>query len=120
MKRFLCLLLVLGCSVSFGQSAHPATVSWTAPTANTDGTAISATLTYNLYQGLQGASLAKVQTGISTTTATVSTGLTPGTTQCFAVTAVANGVESAQSTSACLAIVFPTPGAPSQITVVIR
>lgn len=100
--------------------SQTATVSWTAPLKNTDGSSIASTLTYNLYQAVQGASLKKVQTGLSSTAATVTDGLTPGTTQCFTVTAVANGAESAQSATACSAIPFPTPGVPTQITVVVR
>jgi hypothetical protein len=95
-----------------------AALSWTAPTTNTDGTAITATLTYNIYQGLTGA-LAKVQSGVTTTAATITAGLTAGTTQCFAVTAVANGVESAQSNSACAAISQPSPNSPTTVVVVI-
>lgn len=103
---------------ALAQAAGPsATVTWTAPTTNTNGTPVS-TLTYNLYQGLSGA-LAKVQSGIATTTLVVTTGLTVGTTQCFAVTAVEGGVESAQSNVACSMIALPTPGAPSQVVIVI-
>jgi hypothetical protein len=94
------------------------TVVWTAPTGNTDGTPISTPISYNLYQGLTGA-LAKVATAISGTTATVMSGLTQGTNQCFAVTAVVNGIESAQSNVACGLIPFSTPNAPGQTTIVI-
>jgi len=117
MKKLFYLALIFGCSAAFSQTA---TVTWTAPTKNTDGSAITATLTYNLYQGVQGASLTKVQSGLASTSATVTTGLTQGTTQCFTVTAVVNAAESAQSTSACVAIAFPTPGVPTQITVVVH
>jgi hypothetical protein len=95
-----------------------AAISWTAPTLNTDGTTITAPLTYNIYQGLTGA-LAKVQSGLTINAATITAGLTPGTTQCFAVTAVANGAESAQSNTACTAISQPTPNSPTTVVVVI-
>lgn len=119
MKRLWFLALILISPAAFAQ-ASTATVSWTAPTKNTDGSAITATITYNLYQGVQGSTLTKVQSNLATNSATVTAALTPGTTQCFTVTAVTNGVESAQSLSACTAIAFPTPGAPSQITVVVH
>jgi hypothetical protein len=82
-------------------------------------------LTYNVYQGQAGingqaTTLTKVVSGIATNTTTISTGLTAGTTQCFAVTAVANTIESAQSLQACSAIPYSTPGVPTQITVVIH
>lgn len=117
MKRLLYLALIIA---PIAAEAQTATVSWTAPTKNTDGTSINAPLTYNLYQGAQGTTPTKVQSSLATTTATVTAGLTPGTTQCFTVTALANGNESAQSASACAAIPFPTPGVPTQITVVVR
>jgi hypothetical protein len=114
------LVSVMALFAGMAFAAPPqASLSWTAPTTNADGSAIAATITYNIYQGLTGA-LAKVQSGVSTLAATITAGLTPGTTQCFAVTAVANGVESPQSNTACAAVSFPTPGSPSQITVVIH
>lgn len=119
---------VLGLAILAAQAqtatTHSAAVSWTAPTTNTDGSAITGTLTYTLYQGTQPATgtatLASVQTGLTAASATVTTGLTAGSTQCFAVTATANGVASAQSGQACAAIPFSTPGVPTQITVVIH
>jgi hypothetical protein len=113
-------LILLGALVSGPAFAAPpsATLVWTAPTAFTDGTPISGTITYNVYQGLTGA-LTKVQSGISGLTVTITTGLTPGTSQCFAVTAVVASVESAQSAQACAAIPVPTPNSPGQVTVVV-
>ncbi len=96
-----------------------AVLTWGAPTTNTDSTPITAPLTYNVYQGLTG-SLVKVQSGLTSTAFTVTTGLTLGTTQCFAVTAVANGQESAPSPSVCAPVAFPTPGQPNQVVVVVR
>jgi hypothetical protein len=118
MRKFI-LILTLFAVPAFSKAAPPqAALSWTAPTTNTDGTTITATLTYNLYQGLAGA-LTKVQSGLTGLAATVTTGLTPGSTQCFAVTAIEAGVEGAQSNVACAAIPLATPGAPGTVTVVI-
>src|SRR6266404_1769231 len=105
----------------FALAAPPtAAVSWTPPIVNTDGSTIpTGVLTYNLYQGLTGA-MVKVQSALAITAVTVTTGLTAGTTQCFAVTAIEGGVESAQSVSACAAIPLPVPGVATQITVVIH
>lgn len=97
-----------------------AAVSWTAPTTNTDGSAIPAgSLTYNLYQGLTGAEV-KVQSALTAASTTVTTGLTAGTNQCFTVTAVEAGVESGPSAETCALIPKPVPGVPTQITVVIH
>lgn len=95
-----------------------AAVSWVAPTLNTDGTAISGPITYNVYQGLTGA-LVKVLSNLTTTSTVITTGLTPGSSQCFAVSAVVNGAESAQSAFMCATIPNPIPGSPTTVVVVI-
>ena len=110
------LLLVGGLAWAVGPTA---VVRYQAPTLNTDGTAITATLTYNIYQGPQGGTLVKVQTGLTGLSAVVSTGLVAGTTQCFAVTAVAGSQESSMSTSACAAVNASTPGNPTVVVVTI-
>lgn len=92
-----------------------ATLHWTAVTSNTDGSAAPG-VTYNLYQGVA-LPLTKVQSGLASPTAVVTTGLTPGTTQEFEVTAEEAGVESAPSTVASIAIPLPTPSAPTGLTV---
>jgi hypothetical protein len=117
-KTVFALVALAVAGIAYAVSTTSAALSWTAPTTNTDGTAITATLTYNVYQGLSGA-LVKVQSNLTTAATTITTGLTANTTQCFAVTAIANGVESAQSTPACAAIPFPAPGAPTSVIVVI-
>lgn len=111
-------LALMACQVL---AAPPsAAVSWSAPTANTDGSAIPAgALTYNLYQGLTGAEV-KVQSALTAAATTVTAGLTAGTSQCFTVTAVEAGVESAPSAETCALIPKPVPGVPTQITVVIH
>jgi len=126
MKKF-GLILLLAASVALAQAASPtASLSWTAPTAYTSGAAFPSgtAITYNLYQGTQVGtavpSLLKVQSGLTAASATVTVGLTPGTTQCFAVTALVAGIESSQSNQACTAIPNPVPDAPTQITVVIH
>lgn len=99
-----------------------AAISWSAPTANVDGSAITGAVSYNLYQGLTGA-LAKVQSGIAGGSATVTTGLTPGTTQCFAVTAVVATLESAQSVPVCITLAVPpppTPVSPTNVTITLK
>jgi hypothetical protein len=100
-----------------------ATAAWTPPTLNTDGSTITAALTYNLYQGTQVAGVAtvlSVQTGITTATVTVTAGLTAGSTQCFAVTAVEAGQESGMSPQACVLIPLPKPNAPTSLTITLH
>jgi hypothetical protein len=116
MRILTAFFLALCCGLALAASTESASLVWTAPTANTDGSAITATLTYNIYQGPSGA-LVKVQSAVSGTTATVTSGLTAGSVQCFAVTAIENGVESAQSNSACVTIPSPSPAAPTNLTI---
>ena len=114
--RSLALLLSLLFSVS--ALASTATLTWIAPTTNTDGSAITATLTYNVYQGPEGA-LVKVQSALTALSVSITTGLTAGTTQCFTVSAIENGVESGQSLPACvtLAPLSATPPAIHTVTI---
>jgi hypothetical protein len=95
--------------------ARTVTLTWNPVTLNTDGTA-AAGVTYNLYQGATVATLTKVQSGLASPAATVTTGLTPGSTQEFVVTAVEGGVESAQSAVASAVIPPSTPLAPTGLT----
>lgn len=90
--------------------ADPAVLSFQAPTTYEDGSTITpgTVITFNAYQGLQGQTLVKVATFTATTT-TITTGLTPGSTFCFAVTAVANGQESVKSNLQCKLSAFPLP-----------
>jgi hypothetical protein len=92
-----------------------ATLNWAAPTDYTSGAAITGALTYNVYQGVSGSTLAKVQSGLTASSVVITAGLTAGSTMCFAVTAVSAGVESAQSAQACKAFAAAvlTPMAPT-------
>lgn len=122
MRKFSALIsgLLLCSTAALAQSAPSVLVAGSAPTTNVDGSTITATLTYNLYQSVQGGTLVKVQGPLTTLSATVTAGLTPGSTQCFTFTAIEGGNESAKAPSACAAIPLPTPNAPSQITVVVH
>ena len=88
-----------------------ATLSWSAPTVYSDGTAIPSTvaITYNVYQGTSATSLTKVATGVTAVTDSITTGLADGNTYYWSVTAVANGLEGPQSNVVSKA--FGTPGA---------
>src|SRR5881628_596396 len=75
------------------------------PTQNTDGSAITATLSFNLYGGLTGQVKQKLVTG-ATSCSFTRTAVASGT-QEYQVTAVAGGVESAMSNVA--SAVVPNP-----------
>ena len=112
MKRLFALLLLAG--VANAQAANQAVLTWTAPTLNTDGTTITAALTYNVYQGAKGSTTkASASTGLPGLTTTIFSGLLPGTTVCFEVTAVAGGQESAHSGEVCKTFPASVPSAPT-------
>jgi hypothetical protein len=71
-----------------------AQLTWSAPTANTDGTPIVGTLTYKVYHGLSAAALTDVVpvTGLTYTYGNLASG-----THYFAVSAVSAAGESAKS-----------------------
>jgi hypothetical protein len=97
---------------AIAQTAPTATLTWSAPTTYSDGTSIPSTVavTYNVYQGTSATSLVKVASGVSTLTNTISTGLADGQTYYWAVTAVAGGLEGAQSNVASKAFAAVAPG----------
>src|SRR5271155_5814168 len=84
---------------SLAYAGPTATLTWVAPTSYSDGTPIpsTVTLTYNIYQGTSATTLGKVATGVTAIPDAISTGLSDGQTYYFAVTAVAAGLEGAQS-----------------------
>jgi hypothetical protein len=117
MRTFFCILALLVAG-AVRAAAPSATVSWIAPTQNTDLTPITGPITYNLYEGpTTTITTAAAQTGITTVTLTTNIGAIDGTTACYAVTAVVGGVESAQSNAACKTFPAATPTAPSGLTV---
>ena len=119
--RLLPLILIAAAvcigSPAIAQAAAPsATLSWGPPTQYVDGTTIPSgtTITYNVYQGRTATTLGTTPaaTGVTAVTDTIATGLMDGVTYCWAVTAVVNGLESAQTPAVCKT--FP-PAAPGSV-----
>lgn len=113
-KLLLCLLLVPGVVLAAPPSA---TLTWTAPTKYTDGTTITVPLTYNVYQGLSGATKTRVLSNLVALTTTITTGLSPNSTVCWELTAVAGGQESAHTAEVCKTFPPQVPEAPAGLTV---
>ncbi len=93
-----------------------ANLSWVAVTVNVDGSAVTPPVTYNLYQGTSATALSKVQSGLTSSSASVVVTADVGETLFFAVTSVETGVESAQSIVASI-LVTEIPAAPTGLTV---
>jgi len=103
--------------VSQTLSGGTVTLTWTAPTVNTDGSPIAAAITYNLYNvsGTNAQLLLSGISGLSNVRSMLSTA-----TYCYALTAVVNGMESAFSNSVSFVVsspapVKPTPNPPTQV-----
>jgi len=101
--------LLIALMLPFSAFAGTATLNWTAPTTNTDGSPITGALTYRVYGALQGSTKALIGTGISPYVHTQ----VPTGTFCYAVTAVVAGIESAQTPEVCRVIPAPTPNPPT-------
>lgn len=103
------------------QAAEPAVISFTAPTKYSDGSDIptGTQMSFNIYQGLQGQVKVKIAT-ITTTGTTVTTGLVPGSTYCFAATAVIAGVEGAQTPDTATSCKLTPLLVPGSIVVTVR
>jgi hypothetical protein len=121
---FLAFVLVLVAYVGWAADAFGATanLTCTAPTQNTNGTPITATLTYKAYWGTSATSLTNPSTlsGPGCKGPVVVPDPAPGTTITyhFAVTATANGQESAKSNVATKTFTTPnpTPNPPALLT----
>lgn len=109
-------------------AGQTATLNWTAPTANTDGSAIAGTLTYNVYNcpagSTTGAASQCTQLANGLTAATwTSAALTAGTLN-YAVTAVETSgggpQESALSNIVTLTVASAPPNPPGSLTITVH
>lgn len=120
------LALVVGMAIGAptADAAESATLACTPVTKNTDGSTITVPVTYKAYFGTSAASLSASK-DLGTTCGGVVGGLASApagasVTYFFAVTAIADGVESAKSNTASRTFTTakPTPGAPTGLTAV--
>lgn len=90
------------CAAGSQNIAPVATLTFTPPTTNLDGTPVNGPLTYTLYEGASSGAETKAATGITASPYLVNSGIKGGTTVYFELTAVdANGNESPRSNEAC-------------------
>lgn len=108
------VLVLLGLLESVAY-AGTATITWSAPTANTDGSAITGVISYKVFGGKQGAS--RLQIAAPGNTSFIHRDLVGGDTWCYHVTAVVNGQESIPSNVVCKAIPQVVPNPPVIVTV---
>ncbi len=103
------------CVVGKTGTAPAASITFTAPTTNTDGTALTGTVTYDLFQGSASGAEKLVASGLSGSPIAVNTGLVDGTSIYWYVEAVNSaGNASAPSNEVCKT--FPA-GTPSAVTI---
>src|SRR5208282_5540957 len=98
------------CTAGAAGVAPTATITFTAPTTNTDGTPIATPLTYTLYQGTTAGGETKLQSGLTGSPVTINSGLTDGTSFYWYIVVVdAKGNISAASNEVCKAFPVGTP-----------
>ena len=105
--------VIAGVAFAASPSPRQAALSWTAPTQDVEGNAISG-LTYNVYRGAKGTTLAQ-KTRIVTGTSVLSyvdSGRPAGVEECYNVTAF-NGLESGPSAEGCKSYPGLAPAAPT-------
>jgi hypothetical protein len=118
---FLPIVALWACAVMAQTPSATASLSWTAPTTNTNGSTITTALTYQVYQAAASGTTCPASTSssyiavggvVSSSTALTLTlpSADYGTTQCFFVEAIEATVDSAPSNVASVAV----PAAPSQ------
>jgi hypothetical protein len=133
MRNRLIASVVLGCALyvgcivqAFAQTCAPATTTptaardearlqWTAPTTNTDGSAIGAPITYRVYRS-SGANSTSFSLRCESTAVTVSMLTQPVGVQNYRVTAVVGGNESAPSNVASKTVAAATPSPPTNLS----
>lgn len=114
------LISALFLTMAEAQGAPQFTVTWTAPTAYTDGTLIgTAAITYQLYSGASGAEV-KLGNPVTSPPYVITPAPAPGKPLCVQVTAIVNGVESVKSAEACGTMPYPAPNSPTVITITIK
>lgn len=108
--KYLAAILLMFAAVAQAQTPRQAVVSFTAATGRTDGSTIAGAVSYEIYQGLKGATKVKVGT-ITTTSATLTTGLAGGNEYCWDVVTVeaGNPAVSVHSAEACKAFSLAAP-----------
>ena len=112
MRKLYLLMLLL----PFTAFAGTATLTWTAPTTNTDGSTITGPVTYKVYGALQGSAKALIA---SPAVSPFTHSAVPTGTFCYHVTAVVGTAESAPSNESCKVIPAPTPNPPVLVTVAV-
>jgi len=100
-------------------AATPAfTVTWSAPTQYTDGTAIAGAITYQVYAGPSGQEV-KFGNPVTASPYVINPTPAPGTTLCVQVTATVAGIESDRPTEVC-GTVPRQPKGPATTTITIK
>ena len=104
------------CLVGTAGSPASATLTFTAPTTNTDGTPITLPLTYSVYMGTSSGGETLLASGQTGSPIVITAGLKGGTSYYFYVTAVDSAGASAPSNEVCKTL---APSVPGTVTITI-
>jgi hypothetical protein len=109
-KRLLLGALLLAVFPAIAQTPRTATITFARPTQYVDGSALgsSVAVSYKVFQGAKGSTSKALVGTITSTSASITSGIPPGET-CWQVSVVASGGESALSNEACKTFAFPSP-----------
>jgi hypothetical protein len=94
-------------------SLDSAVLTWTAPTTNTDGSALMDIIGFNVYHGTSPNSMMMAASLAASTTSFVDSGLTPSVWYWYVTAVNALGTESAPSAMVSKTIAVPAPSAAS-------
>lgn len=102
----------LGKAVTSNSTANPTLLSWTPPTLNTDGSALTDLSGFKVYQGTSAANLIALATSLGPTASSYSIASLPPATYFWAITALSPGGESPRSAVVSKTIAVPRPTVP--------
>jgi hypothetical protein len=98
------------CVAGVKGAAPAASITFAAPTNQSDGTVLTLPVTYNLYQGTASGAETKVASTLAGSPISVSTGISSATTYYWYVTVVDSNGESAPSNEVCKIFPAALPG----------
>ena len=115
---YLCILI--GAFIARAAHAGTASLTWSAPTTNADGTPLTDLKSYKVYGALQGQTKTLLATVLAPTVTYTHNGPTEGQTWCYTVSAVdAVGNESVMSNESCKTVPNVPPSPPVLQTVTV-
>ena len=106
------------CFIAPASLAPTATITFTPPTVDVNGNALTGTLTYSLFMGTTSGGEKALAAGLTGSPINVTSGVAPAGTYYFFLEAVNSAGASAPSPEVCITFPPPPVGVPAAITVI--